>query len=77
MKDLRAIIEKAIMAQMALESVGKFGPVQPDRAGITRDMLGVDSIDEFLAEVSKGMGVRHQLLSMTQSGCRKSIDSTL
>ena len=56
MKDLRSIIEKAILAQMALESVGKFGPMQPDRAGITRDMLGVDTVDEFLAEVSEGMG---------------------
>ena len=55
MKRLRAIIEKAIDAQMRLESIGKFGPVKPDKEGITRDFLGVGTIDEFLAEVEEGM----------------------
>ena len=85
MKDLRAIIEKAIMAQMALESVGKFGPVKPDRAGITRDMLGVDSIDEFLAEVEEGMGevitvsgeMRQAVISASSAFTTDFVDSLL
>lgn len=55
MKRLRSIIEKAIAAQMQLESVGKFGPMQPDQTAITRDFLGVDTIDEFLKEVTESM----------------------